>query len=433
MKVIFVQLNEINFEVVNEYIKIGYDLDYFEKILKNGIDTFEDEVYENLEPWIQWFSIFNGKSYKNHKVFRLGDGLKFSGDNLYSDIRNNLKKKCGAVCPMNISSKEIDFDFFIPDPWSCEKIKGDLSLKFINESIKQGVNDNSGMGLNLLNKIKLIIGLLLNLNIKDLKNLFVFFKNIKRFNFRKALFLDYILVLLQKSLTRKYKTEFTSIFLNGGAHIQHHYFLNSKVIKNKYTLRNPSWYMEDKIDPIVEMLIFYNKILKSYEKDGYEIILMTGLQQIPYTSVNYYYRLINHKNFFNFLGIKIKNILTRMTRDFEILFENNNDRDYCAAKICKITDIDGIKIFDDIELRNNSIFTSLTYNKEITESKIFIYEEKTFNLFYYVNFVAIKNGKHHKNGKIYISRRNLLVDDDTPMELSTIRSFLLKELSRISG
>ena len=44
MKIIFVQLNEINFEVVNEYIKTGYDLDYFKKILNNGIDTFEDEV-----------------------------------------------------------------------------------------------------------------------------------------------------------------------------------------------------------------------------------------------------------------------------------------------------------------------------------------------------------------------------------------------------
>ena len=157
MKVIFLQLNEINFEVVNEYIKVGYKIDYFKKILRNGIDTFEDEVYENLEPWIQWFSIFKGKPYKNHKVYRLGDGLKAFGDNLYTDIRNKLKKKCGAVCPMNISSKEIDFDFFIPDPWSCEKIKGEKSLNLINESIKQGVNNNSGGGLNLINKIKLII------------------------------------------------------------------------------------------------------------------------------------------------------------------------------------------------------------------------------------------------------------------------------------
>ena len=59
---------------------------------------------------------------------------------------------------------------------------------------------------------------------------------------------------------------------------------------------------------------------------------MTGLQQIPYTSVNYYYRLINHKKFFKFLGIKNKDILPRMTRDFEILFDNNNDRDNCLKK-----------------------------------------------------------------------------------------------------
>ena len=72
--------------------------------------------------------------------------------------------------------------------------------------------------------------------------------------------------MLQKSLTKKNKTEFTSIFLNGGAHIQHHYFLNSKVIKEKNNLRNPSWYIEDKLDPIAEMLIFYKNILNLMKK-----------------------------------------------------------------------------------------------------------------------------------------------------------------------
>ena len=167
MKFIFVQLNEINFDIANDYIKKGYNLNFFKKVLDKGIDTFENEEYKNLEPWIQWFTIFKGKQFKDHRVFRLGDGLKFYGDNIFSDLTNKLKIKCGAISPMNISGKNINFDFFIPDPWSNENVQGNFSLKMISDSIKQGVNDNSGRGLNFINKVKLLIGLLINLNLKN--------------------------------------------------------------------------------------------------------------------------------------------------------------------------------------------------------------------------------------------------------------------------
>tara|TARA_A100001011_G_C14316605_1_gene848267 strand:+ start:3246 stop:4538 length:1293 start_codon:yes stop_codon:yes gene_type:complete len=428
MKVIFVQLNEINFDIANAYIKKGYNLNFLKKVLEEGIDTFENEDYENLEPWIQWFSIFKGKPFKEHRVFRLGDGLQFPGDNVFSDLTNKLKIKCGAISPMNISGRNINFDFFIPDPWSNENIQGNLSLKLINDSIKQGVNDNSGRGLNFVNKVKLLIGLLINLNLTELKSIFKFYKKIKNLSFRKALFLDYLLVILQRSLTKKNKTQFTSIFLNAGAHIQHHYLFNSKVIHKKHNLENPSWYIDKTLDPLGEALLFYNDILNSYQKDGYKIILMTGLQQVPYDKINYYYRLSNHKNFLKFLDIKNKKILPRMTRDFEIIFENNIDRDKCIDKLDNITDEKGIKIFNEIEIREKSIFSSLTYNKEIKKSKLFKLGKREFILSDYVNFVALKNGKHDKKGKLFISNRDLKKDFYIPIELSQIRDLIFQEI-----
>ena len=189
MKFILIQLNEINFDIANEYLKKENNLNFFEKVLEKGIDTFENEEYHNLEPWIQWFSIFKGKLFKDHHIFRLGDGLKISGDNIFSDLSNKLKIKCGAISPMNISARGINFDFFIPDPWSNENVIGNFSLKLISDAIKQGVNDNSGGVLNFINKFKLIIGLLINLNATELKSLFRFYKRIKVYPLEKLYFL----------------------------------------------------------------------------------------------------------------------------------------------------------------------------------------------------------------------------------------------------
>ena len=72
MKLILLELNEINFDFVKEYIASGEKLLGFKKLLDgNFIHTISEEKYEHLEPWIQWVSVHTGKKYTDHKIFRL--------------------------------------------------------------------------------------------------------------------------------------------------------------------------------------------------------------------------------------------------------------------------------------------------------------------------------------------------------------------------
>ena len=65
---------------------------------------------------------------------------------------------------------------------------------------------------------------------------------------RKALFLDLLLSDIFLKLSSKNKVNLSSLFLNAGAHIQHHYFFNSSAKIQKMTNRkNPSWYISEKI------------------------------------------------------------------------------------------------------------------------------------------------------------------------------------------
>ena len=428
MSISFIQLNEINFDVANRYLKKGYNLEFIKKIIDNSIDTYEDEEYKNLEPWIQWVTIFKGKLFKDHKIYRLGDGARIAGNNLFSDIHNKLNISCGAIAPMNISSKDLELDFYLPDPWSSEKVKGGFYLKLISDAIKQGVNDNTGKGLNLKNKIKLIIGIFFILDSKSIKRILDFYFTIKNKKYRKALFLDLILVLIHQKLIKKYGTKFSSVFLNGGAHIQHHYFFNSIVFNDKFA-KNPSWYIREDYDPIAEALIFYNDIIGSYEKLGHQIVLMNGIQQVPYEKLKFYYRLEKHESFCEFIGLQFKDVLPRMTRDFEILFSDYNSLNNAYEILSSITDLKKIKVFNEIEKRPLSLFCTLTYPYEIKRNQNFLIKKKKFKMYDYVNFVAIKNGKHDMNGKLYISDLDIKKIYGDKVSLEKVRNLLVKELS----
>ena len=120
---------------------------------------------------------------------------------------------------------------------------------------------------------------------------------------------------------------------------------------------------------------------------------MTGLQQIPIQNSEFYYRLDNHRFFLDFLGIDYKDVLPRMTRDFEVLFSSNDQRDF--TKVSNIKDENDEKLFGEI-VSDKSIFCSLTFNKEILKTKIFFYKGEKINIYDWVNFVAIKNGIHNK-------------------------------------
>ena len=74
-----IELNEVNFEIVEKYVsEHPKKFPGFEKLLnlKNYKTTSED-VYEQIEPWIQWASVHTCLTYNQHQVYRLGDIVEY--------------------------------------------------------------------------------------------------------------------------------------------------------------------------------------------------------------------------------------------------------------------------------------------------------------------------------------------------------------------
>jgi hypothetical protein len=220
---------------------------------------------------------------------------------------------------------------------------------------------------------------------------------------RKALFLDMLLWEIHKTLFKRKNANFSTLFLNAGAHIQHHYFFNSPFVDSP-ELKNPSWYVGKDEDPFLEMVRVYDRMLLDLlSLPNTELIIATGLSQKPYEKLKFYYRLKDHRAFLEVLGIDFKVAMPRMTRDFLVSFDSVEQASLAEKKLSEILVDNEVKLFEEIDNRGQDIFVVLTYPSEITKDTVITALGKQLSLLDLVTFVAIKNGEHQSKGFAYFS------------------------------
>lgn len=423
-KLIFIGLNELNFDALKLY-----NLENFpslQKIVYNSKVTFSEKEYDKLEPWIQWLTIYTGLGADEHNVFRLGDINKKELNNIFSDLEDE-GLKVGAISPMNLNNNLSDHAFFIPDPWTKTNSDSSFFSKLISKTFSNFINNNSNNRFEIKNYFLL---LLIFLRFFRLKNIILYteliFKS-RKHKFYKATFLDLLTHDIFYKMLKKNKTNFSHLFLNGIAHIQHHYLLNSKLNNSK--IKNPDWYISKNEDPLFNILIYYDKIIKDYLLDNEsEILIATGITQVPYDRLKFYYRLKNHDNFLKILNLKFKEVLPRMSRDFLIKFNDADAATLAEEKLSKIEDEHGEKLFGVLENRGKELFVTLTYPFEIkTQTKFKINNIEIENFQNEVSLVAIKNGMHSSKGFVYSSDnfKKYLVKDENEIDIKNINKAII--------
>ena len=413
-KLIFWEMNEINFEYVNYYIKQGKLQNWKSFIEKHGLfTTISERKYEDLEPWIQWPTVRTGLNYAEHKVFRLGD-IEQSEVKQHWELLEEKGFSVAALSPINGANRTKNSPFWIPDPWVDTKISGEGFIQRIAKAVKQAVNDNAQEKLEASTIIAVLEGLLTKTQLSSWNQyLSGVFGALKKQHWSKAIVLDRLLADVFVYLWKKYQPDFSVLFLNAGAHIQHHYMCSSSAYAGK--AKNPEWYIKKGEDPLLEILELYDNILAEFNKlPDTRLMISIGLKQIPYEEPTFYWRIKNHSDFLNKLGIKHSGVHPRMTRDFLIEFNDAEDLKNAEEILSSVVSKDGVKIFSEIDNRGNDLFVTLTYPSDIEDDfSIFIKDKEYTNFKNDIVFVAIKNGHHHTQGYYLDSYRkpNELVKD----------------------
>jgi hypothetical protein len=225
----------------------------------------------------------------------------------------------------------------------------------------------------------------------------------------KAVILDKLLGDLFIQQWKKYQPDFSSLFLNSGAHIQHHYMFNS--IAYDGPLKNPDWYCPQDQDPLGLILKEYDKFLGKMLKLNVRFIIATGLHQQPHEHNTFYWRLKKHTEFLEKIQVRgISNVIPRMSRDFLIEFDNVQHATEAQQVIESYKAlIDDTQLFT-VDNRGTSLFVELTYPNDIGDDFTIKGELEIRDFKEYIAFVAIKNGEHNGIGYFLDSKSNNLPD-----------------------
>ncbi len=416
---LLLELNEVNFDFIQYYADHGA-LPNFKSLLDRygRAETISEKNYDELEPWIQWATAHTGLTLAKHGVHHLGDIVYRDIEQIWEVLaRKGLK--VGAISPMNGKCRSSDVAFFIPDPWTKTGVIAQPTEKRLYSAISQAVNDNAKSRITASSLINLAVGMASTVKPGQYARYLKLIAGAPRRPWLKSVVLDQLLADLFIKLVKKHRTDFASLFLNAAAHIQHHYMFSSSAYDGE--MRNPEGYVRAGMDPLLDVYVTYDAILKDVIQNFPQarIMLATGLHQDPHSSVTYYWRLRDHAAYLEKLGIDFASVEPRMSRDFLIKFADTAAAATAKAVLSSATTADGVKLFE-IDDQEERLFVMLSYPHQVDKDLIYFVDNRSFDdLHADVVFVALKNGQH--NGIGYF------LDTGAPEPLDSTQ-FLLKEL-----
>lgn len=403
-KTIFLELNEFNADLLKKASQ-ELPLKNIEKMLSlNHSTTFTEDTYESdfLEPWVQWVSVHTGKPSSVHKIKHLGDVPHLDTKQIWEHLSDEGITS-GVWGAMNASRNGAEkCKFFLPDPWTASEIAYPEELNNLLDPLRYiSKNYLNTSPAKLFKKLKNLCNLFsANQLWKPIrKELPTLMKNAIKYRAKPFVFIgfvEYLSTLLFLKYQEKHDTEFSSIFINTLAHIQHHY-----------------WKDESCKGPIAYGLTIVDKILGelfAHMQPGDILMVSNALSQKNTNEETPWilYRQLDQKAFLETVGVQNFRVESHMTHDAHIFF---GDETSCqkAKAILENATIQGQKLFlvEDYPEDPKKLFYRICFTDEIPKESLFHINGKTLSFFNLFKPIVKRTGKHIPYGSLYTNKKNI--------------------------
>ncbi len=400
MKVLLLELNEFNEDLLREAGKMLHLRNVNRLLAFHKSITWTEDLYESgfLEPWVQWVSVHTGVPSSHHQVKHLGDLPRMQIGQLWEKL-SEKGISSGIWGAMNARrGTAANCFFFFPDPWATSENSFPSELDALLYPLRHASKNYTNFSLSILFRqigklFKLIqANRLRGCLAKELLSLAksAAFYRAKPFVFIS--FLDFLSTRLFLKYRERLDPDFSLLFLNSIAHLQHHQW--------KYTITTPLAHGFKNIDRIL------GHIFKKIKPDDFLIVANALSQKNTGDEKPWIlYRQRDQKKFLQSIGIEDAVIESHMTHDAHLFFPSASAAQR-AREILQSASVEGSPLFhvESYEDHPLKLFYRIQLTDPLPKEACLNIFGKTYRFFHLFMPIVRRTGKHIQRGAVFCNR-----------------------------
>ena len=417
-RVIQLELNEISKVAIDRLIARG-KLPAFAALYQTGTyrTTTSETRYEHLEPWIQWITAHTGKSFQEHGIFHLSNAVHLKHPQIWETLSTHGIESC-IVGSMNATRGQTERGFFFPDPWSKDGVTYPHHFQPLWNLISHKVQSHTNTAIRLKDlydgfRIGRQFQLPLSLY-RKIATQFITSKTNPMTRWKWPGLFDLFLFEIFKYLLNNRSYRYYTLFLNGVAHYQHHYWRHFHRELFDPTISTPDCHAEH--DPMTYGYEIYDRIIQNLlplaRSPDTLIIIASGLSQEPFTQKEHeggmnYYRLNHHAHWVQRLGLEGYRVLPMMSRDWQLEAPSLEKLDHAKTLLSGLH-VQHTPLFNVTQNSPNSLFIETRVTKHLTSDALIMNTQHQPVGAFHAHFhnIAVKSGHHTGEGVLWLSEKD---------------------------
>jgi hypothetical protein len=392
-----IELNEFNPDFLARMAE-RMNLAYIREILsmqRAETSTADLVEHQGLDPWVQWVGVHCGKPTTEHGVRRLGATRTQDFPQIWHQVAQH-GFTWGVWGAMNAPlGNPFGCKFFMPDPWSFDEQAYPSPLNDLLALPRYVATNYLEMDRKkpLLSALRLVRffappshwPLIADFATATARAFASTRPSVHTFS---TLF-DYLSVLCFVRLRQKSQSDFSLIFLNHIAHLQHHF-----------------WGAGDKQHPEMALGLRMNDamfgLLLAGRSAGDALIVMNVLRQEYVGQKGFYlYRQINTEATLQAIGVKAGRVEQCMTHDAHILFGSASDADEAQARLERCRLSDGHAAFFVERETPLQLFYQLAFVHQVTPAAQLLCGDRALRFYDIFQLICERTGAHVPQGDVF--------------------------------
>ena len=358
-RIISLELNELCPSLLERWMADG-SLPNFKRLYdRSQVYRTEADVDapDQLEPWIQWYSIHTGLAYPQHGVFHLTDGRRAGHDDIWR-LLIAAGRTAFSFASMNVRPFAAPGSIYVGDPWiedgDAHPAELNVYNRFVGHNVREYTNKAPLSRADYAAFLRFLLthGLSARTAWQTIRQL-AHERLENHLSYRRVAILDALQFDVFAHYYRAAPPDFASFFVNSVAHLQHSYWRHME--PEAFTLRPDADELARYGDAIAfgyrAMDGLVGRFLALAERHGATLVLQTALSQQPFTRHDdkggqHFHRLHDVEAFLRDCGIACRDAAPAMTHQYMLTFGSEAERSAARARLEDFEVEDGRAVFD---------------------------------------------------------------------------------------